>query len=41
MEAIQDIFINLLADAIWALGGFLIARYLVLKKPSRLRFRNY
>lgn len=31
MEAIRDIFINLFSDAVWALGGFLIAR-LALKK---------
>jgi hypothetical protein len=31
MEAIRDIFINLLSDAIWALGGFLVAQFLFLK----------
>ena len=32
MEAIKDIVINLLANTIWALGGFLLARLSLLKK---------
>jgi hypothetical protein len=32
METLHDIFINLLSDAIWGLGGFLFAQLLLLKK---------
>jgi hypothetical protein len=32
METIRDILINLFSDVIWALGGFLFARLLLLKK---------
>lgn len=39
MEAIRDIIINLLSDAIWALGGFLFAA-LYLKKNLLMFGRN-
>jgi len=32
MGTIRDIIINLLSNAIWALGGFLLARLTSLKK---------
>jgi hypothetical protein len=32
METLKDILVNLLSDAIWALGGFLFARLLLFKK---------
>jgi len=38
MELIKDIFINLLSDALWAIGGFIIARLLLLKKFSSFRY---
>jgi hypothetical protein len=34
MDLIKDIFINLLSDAIWAIGGFIFARFIFLKKSS-------
>lgn len=34
MDFIKDIFINLLSDAIWAIGGFIFARFIFLKKSS-------
>jgi hypothetical protein len=38
METLHDIFVNLLADAIWAIGGFLFARLLLFKKTSNVHF---
>lgn len=38
MELIKDIFVNLLSDAIWAVGGFMIAQLLFFKKSILLRF---
>ena len=32
MDFLKDIFINLLSDSIWAIGGFLFAKTLFLKK---------
>jgi hypothetical protein len=32
MDFIKDIFINLLSDAIWGIGGFISARFIFLKK---------
>lgn len=34
MELIKDILVNLLSDAIWAIGGFAAARLLLLKKST-------
>lgn len=34
MDFIKDIFINLLSNAIWAIAGFVLARFTFLKKPS-------
>ena len=34
MDFIKDIFINLISDAIWAIGGFIFARFIFLKKSS-------
>ena len=34
MDFIKDIFINLLSDAIWSIGGFISARFIFLKKFS-------
>lgn len=38
MEPLHDIFINLLSDSIWALGGFLIAY--IIKKATDLHGRG-
>jgi len=32
MSLLRDIFVNLLSDAIWAIGGFMLARFLLQKK---------
>jgi hypothetical protein len=34
MDFIRDIFVNLLSNAIWVIGGFMLARFLFLKKSS-------
>ena len=36
MEVIKDIVINLAANAVWALGGFALAYFHILKKSSAL-----
>jgi hypothetical protein len=32
MDFLRDIIVNLLSNAIWAVGGFMLARFLFLKK---------
>jgi len=40
LDFLKDILVNLLSDAIWAIGGFLFARFLFLKKCSLFRLRE-
>ncbi len=40
MDLLKDIFINLLSDSIWAIGSFLLAKFLFLKKTFLFPYRK-
>ncbi len=41
MDFLKDIFVNLLSDGLWAVGAFLLAKFLFLKKSLLFRLTEH